>query len=51
MGKPDFFSKTENRFIRRWLFLAWMSAAEAFQSPKEQSGILGEEVTGEQRQR
>ncbi len=28
-----------------------MSAAEAFQSPKEQSGILGEEVTGEQRQR
>ena len=28
-----------------------MSAAEAFQSAKEQSGILGEEVTGEQGQR
>ena len=28
-----------------------MSAAQAFQSPKEQSGILGEEITGEQRQR
>jgi len=43
------FSKAENRFIRTWLFLAWMSAAEAFQSSKEQSGVLGKEVTGEQR--
>lgn len=28
-----------------------MSATEAFQSSKEQSGILGEEITGEQGQR
>ena len=52
VGQAGFcFSKAENRFIRGWLFLAWMSAAQAFQSSKEQSGILGEEVTGEQRQR
>jgi DNA mismatch endonuclease Vsr len=52
LGKPDFvFPKRKIALFVDGCFWHGMSAAQAFQSSKEQSGILGEEVTGEQRQR
>lgn len=39
-------SQIQDRPVRRWLFLAWMSAARQY--AEEQSGILGKEIAKEQ---